>query len=85
MYCSSCGAELQDTFNFCSSCGIYKVGNYQQQSQQQSHVKRQSTLPTFAQFAKTKSAERQSHFKPNKRSKPNVHEVTLNIGVIITP
>ena len=81
MHCSSCGAELQDTFNFCSSCGI-KVGNNQQQSQQQPHPKRQSTLPTFAQFAKSKSAERQSNFKPNKRSKPNVHEVTLNIGLM---
>lgn len=101
MYCVSCGTKVEEAFNYCSSCGTKvenyqkkrerSVEASEGSSQSTSHghgtgsVLKQQTLQTFAQFAKAKSEERQSHFKPKKRSKQSVHvlhEVTLNIGLM---
>ena len=84
MYCFSCGAKVEKAFNYCSSCGT-KVENCQKKRERSveaseggSHggLKRQTTLPTFAEFTKAKSEERQSNFKPS------VGKVTLNIGLM---
>lgn len=92
MFCVSCGTKVEEAFKFCSGCGT-KVERKRQKiveaskendtgSQGGSCAKRQTTMPTYAQFARAKSEERQSNFRPKKRSKPNVHEVTVNIGLM---
>ena len=97
MFCTACGAKVKDTFNYCSSCGT-KIGDLRKKTEyqkrnnaanegtSQDHVSnvgaKRQPLPTFAQYTKAKSVERQSHFKPTKRSKPNIHEVTLNVGIM---
>ena len=97
MFCTACGAKVKDTFNYCSSCGT-KIGDLRKKTEyqkrnnaanegtSQDHVSnvgaKRQPLPTFAQYTEAKSVERQSHFKPTKRSKPNIHEVTLNVGLM---
>lgn len=90
MFCISCGAKVEEAFNFCSGCGA-KVERKRERSVEKrveaskasdSNAKRQTTMSTYAQFAKAKSEERKSNFRPKKRSKPIVHEVSLNIGLM---
>ncbi len=93
MYCVKCGSKVEESFKYCSSCGT-KIENLGKKSievsnstgnaaTQHGHGRAKGqTLPTFEQFLKAKSEERQSNFRPKKRSKPSINEVTLNIGLM---
>ncbi len=89
MYCVTCGSKVEESFKYCSPCDtkIENLGNKSIEVNNSTgnaatphghgHAKGQ-TLPTFEQFAKAKSGERQSNFRPKKCSKPNINEVMLN-------
>ncbi len=88
MYCVKCGSKVEESFKYCLSCGT-KIENLGKKSIEVNNSTgnaatphghgraKGQTLPTFEQFSKAKSEERQSNFRPKKRSKPSINEVTL--------
>ena len=64
MFCPSCGNELQDSDNFCSTCGRKVDGRELKSATEKVSDERKQVPLTFKEFKANKEKERAQHFRP---------------------
>ena len=85
MFCQKCGEEVKKIDKFSGKCD----GKQQQKTVTEKKEVKTQSLDSFKHF---KREERAGHFKPSKssaststitrKSKPLIHNVTINIGIM---